>query len=76
MLRRSILLFQYQLKKNGNNKKISYRLKFLCSFRFMSTSLSNLVNNLSEIYKKVCKRCKKRKNIDSVCHFIGLRTIN
>ena len=36
--------------KNGNDKitKISYKIKFIDSCRFMSTSLSNLVSNLSE----------------------------
>ena len=36
--------------KDGNDKatKISYKIKFIDSFRFMSTSLSNLVNNLSD----------------------------
>ena len=35
--------------KNGNNKitKISYKKNFIDSYRFMSISLSNLVNNLS-----------------------------
>ena len=35
--------------KNSNDKitKISYKIKFIDSFRFMSTSLSNLVDNLS-----------------------------
>ena len=32
----------------GNNKKTKYKLKFIDSFRFMSTSLSNLIDNLSE----------------------------
>ena len=36
-------------KKLDNNKTITYRLKFIDSFRFMSTSQSNLVDNLSEI---------------------------
>ena len=33
--------------KNGNDKitKISYKIKFFDSYRFMSTSLSNLVSN-------------------------------
>ena len=39
----------------------------------MSTSLSSFVDNLSEIYKKECKRCKERKKIKSVCNFIGLK---
>ena len=36
--------------KNNNEKstKIPYKLKFIDSFRFMSTSLSTLVNNLSD----------------------------
>ena len=36
--------------ENGNDKitKISYKIKFVGSYRFMSTSLSNFVSNLSE----------------------------
>ena len=38
----------------------------------MSTSLSRLADNLSEIYKKECKGCKEiKKKIKSVCDFIG-----
>ena len=39
-----------KIDKNGNDKitKISYKIKFINSYRFMSTSLSNLVSNLSE----------------------------
>ena len=37
----------------------------------MSTSLSSLVDNLSEIYKKECKSCKERKKIISECRYIG-----
>ena len=39
----------------------------------MSTSLSILVDNLSEIYKKERKGRKERKNTKSVCDFIGLK---
>ena len=39
----------------------------------MLTSLSSLVDNLSEIYKKECKSCKERKKIMSVLKFIGLK---
>ena len=39
----------------------------------MSTSLSSLVDNLSEIYKKECKGCEERRKIKSVCNFIGLK---
>ena len=36
-------------KELDNGKTITYKLKFIDSFRFMSTSLSSLVDNLSEI---------------------------
>ena len=47
--------------KDGNNKatKISYKIKFIDSFRFMSSSLSNLVDNLSEgLHNDRCIDCK------------------
>ena len=47
--------------QNGNDKttKISYKIKFIDSYRFMSTSLSNLVSNLSEgLYNDRCIDCK------------------
>ena len=40
-------------------KTITYRLKFIDSIRFMSTSLSSLVDNLSEkCHSDKCKDCK------------------
>ena len=47
--------------KNGNDKitKISYKIKFIDSCRLMSTSLSNLITNLSEgLYNDRCIDCK------------------
>ena len=47
--------------KNGNDKimKISYKIKFIDSFRFMDKSLSNLVDNLSEgLHSDKCTDCK------------------
>ena len=47
--------------KNGNDKttKISYKIKFIDSYKFMSTSLSNLVNNLSKgLHSDKCTDCK------------------
>ena len=38
----------------------------------MSTSLSDLADSLSEIYKKECYACMKRKVI-SKCNFIGFK---
>ena len=45
----------------GNYKilKISYKIKFIDSCRFMSASLSNLVDNLSEsLHNNRCIDCK------------------
>ena len=40
-------------------KKITYKIKFIDSFRFMSTSLSSLVDNLSEgLHNNKCKDCE------------------
>ena len=47
--------------KDGNEKttKISYKIKFIDSFRFMSSSLSNLVDNLSDgLHSDKCTNCK------------------
>ena len=41
----------------------------------MSTLLSSLVDNLSEIYKKECKACEERRKIKSIFNFIGLENI-
>ena len=49
--------------KKENDKKITYKLEFIDSCRFMSTSLSNLVDNLSGVYDKECKKIYgKKKN--------------
>ena len=47
--------------KDGNDKtrKISYKINFIDNFRFMSSSLSNLVDNLSEgLHNDRCIDCK------------------
>ena len=47
------ITFSVPIKKElDNNYTITFKLKFIDSFRFMSASLSSLVDNLSEIHKK------------------------
>ena len=54
--------FSIHLKKQKiNGKSITYNLKFIDSIRFMNDSLSNLVDNLSELY--TCK-CLNKKDQD------------
>ena len=56
------ITFSVSLKNESDNgKKITYKLKFIDSYRFMSTSLSNLVDNLSRIYDRECKKCMEKK---------------
>ena len=44
------ITFSVPIKKElDNSKTITYKLKFIDSFRFMSNSLSSLVDNLPEI---------------------------
>ena len=40
------------IKEHDNGKPSIYKLKFIDSYRFMQDSLSNLVDNLSEIDNK------------------------
>ena len=47
--------------KDGNDEVVEtlYKISFIDSFRFMPTSLSNLVNNLSEgVHNDKCTDCK------------------
>ena len=42
----------------------------------MAASLSDLVDNLSEIFiSKVCINCKERNNINAECNFNGLKGV-
>ena len=48
-----------EIRKKDKIIKISYKIKFIDSFRFMSTSLSKLVDNLSEgLHNDRCIDCK------------------
>ena len=58
---------------NDNSKKITYKLKFIDSSRSMSTSLSNLADNVSGVYDEECKKCMERKKIRLNCKYIGFK---
>ena len=54
-------------KELDNGKKIKYRLKFIDSFRFMSTSLSSLFDHLSaKLHTNKCKDCKSELDYMSI----------
>ena len=58
------ITFSAPLKKiNENGKLMTYKLKFIDGSRFMSTTLSNLTDNLSELNEQECERCKNNCNI-------------
>ena len=59
------ITFSVPIKKKIENKdlEITYKLKFIDSYRFMSSSLSKLVDNLFEgIHNNKCVNCKS--NLD------------
>ena len=57
-----------------NNKTVTYKLKFIESFRFMSTSLSDLVDNMSGIFNIIeCKSCIEKIKINSEWCYVGLK---
>ena len=58
-------------EENKDGKFITYKLKFINSFRFINRSLSDLVDNLSGINKQQCIRCKERINESTDCKHIG-----
>ena len=60
-------------KKLDNGKTITYRWKFIDSFRFRSTLLSSLVNNLSEIYRY---KNVEIKTVNEHAILLGLKIIH
>ena len=69
------ITFSVPIKKEyDNGKTITYKLKFIDSFRFMPTSLSELVDNTSGIFNSIeCKSCIEKIKINSECCFVGLK---
>ena len=64
-------------KKSGDSKAITHKLRFIDSFRFMSTSLSELVDNMSgKSFNSIeCKKCIERKKLNQNVILLGLKVI-
>ena len=61
-------------KKCDYGKTVTHKPRFIDSFRFMSASLSDLVDNMSGIFNSIeCKSCLEKIKINSECCFVGLK---
>ena len=70
--------FSVPIKKerdNDSGETITYKIKFIDSFRFMPSNLPNLVDNLSEINNKDCKTCMEREILNQNVNLLGLKII-
>ena len=72
MLRKKYITFSVPLKKeNDNNKKITYKLKFIDSYRFMPTSFL-LITYLEFMIKNVKNTWKEKELGSTVNWYIEL----
>ena len=61
-------------KECDNGKTITCKLKFVDSFRFTPTLLSELVDDTYGNFNSIeCKSCIKKRKINSECCFVGLK---
>ena len=61
-------------KKCDGGKTITYKVRFVNSLRFMSASLSDLVDNMSGIFNSIKRKsCMEKIKINSECCCVGLK---
>ena len=71
------ITFSVPIKKELDNTKTTmYKLKFIGSFRFMSTSLSSHIDNLSEFTKKNAKYARKEEKSNQYAILLVLKITN
>ena len=71
------ITFSVPIKKVlDNGKTMTHKLKFIDSFRFMNTSISDFVDNLSEIYKKKANDARKEEKSSQQAILLGLKIIS
>ena len=59
-------------ENNKKKKPISYKLKFIDSYRFINRPLDTFVNNLSEMNNNTCNKCKERTKSTHYCEFVKI----
>ena len=71
------ITFSVSLKKeNDNDEIITYKLKFIDSYRFIQSSLSNLADNLSRVYDKKCNKCRERRKLSQIVNLLDLKMVD
>ena len=72
------ITFSVPIKKESDDgETVIHKLKFIDSYGFMQSKLSDLIDNLSKMQnKKECKTCMERKNIKSECDLLRLKIID
>ena len=71
--------FSVPTKKEHNdniNEVITYKVKFIDTYRFMQSKLSDLVDNLPEINNKNCKKCMEKKILNYNVNLLGSKIID
>ena len=67
------ITFSAPVKKEcGDGQTISCKLRFIDGFRFISTSLSELVDNMSGVFNTIeCKSCIEKEKLIQNCVLLG-----